>query len=311
MNPCLYLVTGPTAVGKTKLCLRLALELDAEILSCDSMQLYQGMDIGTAKPSLEEMATVPHHGIGVFPMDRAASIQMYSKTAAQIVQDITARGKRVLVTGGSGFYLKSFLEPVCDEVEIPYEVRSEVARIQETSGLPALVERIHSLNPEGVGGLDLQNPRRVVRALERCMASGRTVLELLEEFNSMPEPFPDFEKFTCVLTRGDDSLKERIQRRTAEMLANGLVDEVEALMARGFLDNATGSVSIGYREVVAHLQGRSDPELDLAQEINRNTWRLVRRQRKWFRSQLNSYRSVDLDAGRQPCAAQLFNPSGF
>ena len=307
MNPSMYLLTGPTAVGKTALCLRLAKELDAEILSCDSMQVYKGLDIATAKPTPAELAAVRHHGIDDFPVDSAANIQAYVQMAAEAVEDIASRGRNILVAGGSGFYLKSFLEPVCDEEQVPAAIRKEVATLHQAEGLEGLAERIHAHNPDGVGDLDLQNPRRVVRALERCMATGKTVLELRAELDSMPAPYPQFQKKTCVLARGDEILRERIQQRTAKMLSDGLVDEVSALLGRGLMRNATAAASIGYREVITRLQGRSDPQSDLAVEINRSTWQLVRRQRKWFRSQLASARTLDLDACPEPSIAELFS----
>ena len=278
----MYLLTGPTAVGKTELCLRLAEELDAEILSCDSMQVYEGMDIGTAKPTTAELASVRHHCIGIFPFNHTINIHTYTEVAAEAVDKITRRGKAVLVTGGSGFYLNSFIQPVCDEVKVSHEIRAEVNQLQDSGGLHTLVENLRSLNPNGLGDLDIQNPRRVVRALERCKASGKTVLELRAEMESMPEPFPDFNKRICVLNRGDNALRERIQLRTSSMLANGLVDEVRGLLSRGLLENPTAAASIGYREVIAYIQNKPQPEKHLEESINRSTWQLVRKQKKWL-----------------------------
>ena len=302
----MYLLTGPTAVGKTELCLRLAEELEAEILSCDSMQVYEGMDIGTAKPTTAELASVRHHCIGIFPFNHTINIHTYTEVAAEAVDKITRRGKAVLVTGGSGFYLNSFIQPVCDEVKVSHEIRTEVNQLQDSGGLHALVENLRSLNPNGLGDLDIQNPRRVVRALERCKASGKTVLELRAEMESMPEPFPDFNKRICVLNRGDNALRERIQLRTSSMLANGLVDEVRGLLSRGLLENPTAAASIGYREVIAYIQNKPQPEKHLEESINRSTWQLVRKQKKWFRSQLPYARRVDLDLCPVPSVEDLF-----
>ncbi|SVE10662.1 uncharacterized protein METZ01_LOCUS463516, partial [marine metagenome] len=249
------------------LCLRLAQEIDAEILSCDSLQVYEGMDIGTAKPTTEEMATVTHHGIDVFPVGITASVHAYSQMAAEAVRDIHARGKAVLVGGGSGFYLKSFLEPVCDEVSIPEGVRSEVADLLEEVGLEGLVERLLELNPEGLGELDLRNPRRVVPALERCMVTGKTVLQLRSEMKALPEPYADMEKRICVLERGDGSLKERIAKRTRTMLDAGLVGEVAALLEQGLRTNLAAANAIGYRETVLHLDGVLSSEAELEETI--------------------------------------------
>ncbi len=302
----MYLLTGPTAVGKTELCLRLAEELDAEILSCDSMQVYEEMDIGTAKPTTAELASVRHHCIGIFPFNHTINIHTYTEVAAEAVDKITRRGKAVLVTGGSGFYLNSFIQPVCDEVKVSHEIRAEVNQLQDSGGLHALVENLRSLNPNGLGDLDIQNPRRVVRALERCKASGKTVLELRAEMEAMPEPFPDFNKRICVLNRGENALQERIQLRTSSMLANGLVDEVRGLLSRGLLENPTAAASIGYREVIAYIQNKPQPEKHLEESINRSTWQLVRKQKKWFRSQLPCARWVDLDLCPVPSVEDLF-----
>ena len=304
MAPSLYLLTGPTASGKTALCLRLAIELNAEIISCDSMQVYVGMDIGTAKPSPDELTAVVHHGIGVFPVTRGASVHDFSLLAAAAVKDIHDRGKSVLVTGGSGFYLKSFLEPVCDDVVISKETRSMVAGLFKKAGLDGVFARLLELNPDGVGELDLQNPRRVVRALERCLQSGYSVLQLRANLASLPEPYAGMEKRLCVLQREDDSLRTRIQQRTRAMLNAGLVAEVRELIPLGLLENKSASASIGYRETISLIDGTLKSELE--ETINLHTWQLVRKQRKWFRKQLSNARSVNLDYLPEPSLDEVF-----
>jgi tRNA dimethylallyltransferase len=304
MTPSLYLLTGPTASGKTALCLRLALELDAEIISCDSMQVYEGMDIGTAKPSPDELAVVVHHGIGVFPVTRGASIHDFSSLAAAAVEDIHNRGKSVLVTGGSGFYLKSFLEPVCDDIVISKETRSVVDGLFKKSGLAGVVAWLLELNPGGIGELDLQNPLRVVRALERCLQSGDSVLQLRANLASLPEPYAGMEKRICVIQREDDSLRTRIQQRTRTMLNAGLVAEVRELIPLGLLENKSASASIGYRETISFIDGTL--EFELEETINLHTWQLVRKQRKWFRKQLSNARSVNLDYMSEPSLEEVF-----
>jgi tRNA dimethylallyltransferase len=304
MTPSLYLLTGPTASGKTALCLRLALELDAEIISCDSMQVYEGMDIGTAKPSPDELAVVVHHGIGVFPVTRGASVHDFSSLAATAVEDIHNRGKSVLVTGGSGFYLKSFLEPVCDDIVISKETRSVVDGLFKKSGLAGVVAWLLELNPGGIGELDLQNPLRVVRALERCLQSGDSVLQLRANLASLPEPYAGIEKRICVIQREDDSLRTRIQQRTRTMLNAGLVAEVRKLIPLGLLENKSASASIGYRETISFIDGTL--EFELEETINLHTWQLVRKQRKWFRKQLSNARSVNLDYMPEPSLEEVF-----
>jgi tRNA dimethylallyltransferase len=304
MASSLYLLTGPTASGKTALCLRLAIELDAEIISCDSMQVYKGMDIGTAKPSPDELNAVVHHGIGVFPVSRGASVHDFSALAAATVEDIHNRGKSVLVTGGSGFYLKSFLDPVCDDVVISKEIRSMVAELFKQDGPSGLVARLLELNPGGVGELDLQNPRRVIRALERCLQSGESVLQLRANLASLPEPHAGMEKRLCVIQREDDSLKSRIQQRTRAMLSAGLVSEVRELLSLGLLENKSASTSIGYRETISFIDGTLESELE--ETINLHTWQLVRKQRKWFRKQLPNAHSVNLDCIPEPSLEEVF-----
>jgi tRNA dimethylallyltransferase len=282
----------------------LAIQLDAEIISCDSMQVYEGMDIGTAKPSPDELTAVVHHGIGVFPVTRGASVHDFSLLAAAAVKDIHDRGKSVLVTGGSGFYLKSFLEPVCDDVVISKETRSMVAGLFKKAGLDGVVARLLELNPDGVGELDLQNPRRVVRALERCLQSGYSVLQLRANLASLPEPYAGMEKRLCVLQREDDSLRTLIQQRTRAMLNAGLVAEVRELIPLGLLENKSASASIGYRETISLIDGTLKSELE--ETINLHTWQLVRKQRKWFRKQLSNARSVNLDYLPEPSLAEVF-----
>ena len=182
MDRVLYVLTGPTAVGKTELALRWAEAFGAEIVSCDSLLFYRGMDIGTAKPTPAERRRVPHHLVDILDITQTWDVAHYVTSARAVCEDIRARGRRVLVSGGSGFYLKAFFAPVADDVEIPAEVRRAVAARLDRDGLAAVVKDLRALNPEGVGALDVRNPRRVVRALERCLASQRTLADLAEAF---------------------------------------------------------------------------------------------------------------------------------
>jgi len=283
----LHVLTGPTAVGKTERALRWAGENDAEIVSCDSLLFYRGMDIGTAKPSRDELARVPHHLIDVCDCDEQMDITRYIALARAVVEDIAARGKRVLVVGGSGFYLKSFFAPVADDVVVAPELRAEIAAQLARDGLPALVAELRVLNPgpQGLGALDTSNPRRVTRALERCRASGRTLAALAADFAQRPSAFADWRVQLTVLDRPREELEKRIAQRTDAMLAAGLVDEVVRLRAAGFERNPSAAGAIGYRETLAMLDGRLACD-NLAAEIAKNTRTLVKKQRTWFRTQL-------------------------
>ncbi len=291
MNHAIHVLTGPTAVGKTELALRWAEVNQAEIVSCDALLFYRGMDIGTAKPTPAERARVPHHLIDLCEVDQTMDVAHYVAQAQQAVAGIAARGKRVLVAGGSGFYLRSFFAPVADNVTVSPELRAAVEAKLSGEGLAALVAELRELNPHGLGALDVANPRRVTRAVERCRASGKTLSVLADEFARMPSPFAGWEIRCTRLDREPAELNARIAQRIDAMLAEGLVEEVGRLRAAGLERNLSGSRAIGYRETLAVLDGAL-PRAALAEEIAKNTRALVKKQRTWFRMQLPEHRVI-------------------
>lgn len=284
----LEVISGPTAVGKTEYALMRARQTGAEILSCDSLLVYRGMDIGTAKPGAAERGAVPHHGIDLVGPAETFSVDDYVRYALGIVADCQQRGVPLIVVGGSGFYLRAFFAPVVDRHQVPPAVRLEAAAILEKGGLAAALERLRLLNPDGLGALDSANPRRVVNALARCMASGRTIIDLQREFAALPSPFARFRPTLTVLERDPEDLARRIEIRTAAMLRGGLVEEVQQLLACGLASNPSGRAAIGYREVIEWLQtgGRQDDLASLEAAICANTRKLVKKQRNWFRRHL-------------------------
>lgn len=284
----LHVLTGPTAVGKTEWALRWAETFGAEIVSSDSLLFYRGMDIGTAKPTAPERARVPHHLIDICELREQATVAHYVALARRAVEEILARGRGVLVTGGSGFYLKAFFAPVADEIAVPVAMRDEVAQMPAAEAL----QRLRELNPGGLGSLDVANPRRVVRALERCLVTGRPLVELQQEFAQQRSPFADFAVRLTRLDRAPAELAQRIERRVAAMLDAGLVDEVRRLRAAGLEANPSAARAIGYRETLAMLDGML-PAAQLAAEIAKNTRALVKKQRTWFRTQLPPHRVLD------------------
>jgi tRNA dimethylallyltransferase len=299
MSAVLHVLTGPTAVGKTAWALQWAEQNGAEIVSCDSLLFYRGMDIGTAKPTAAELARVPHHLVDVCGPQERMDVAAYVMRARRAVDDILARGRRVLVAGGSGFYLKAFFGPVVDEVEIPAAIRRQVEAMSAAEALA----RLSQLNPGGLAGLDTSNPRRVVRALERCWATGRTVADLRAAFARQSGPFADFSVRLCRLEREPADLEERIVRRVEAMLAAGLVAEVKKLREQGFEMNPSAAGAIGYRETLAMLAGGM-AEAALTGAIVQNTRSLVKKQRTWFRTQLPLHRV--LNAAEVTSAAGLF-----
>ncbi|MBI3885604.1 MAG: tRNA (adenosine(37)-N6)-dimethylallyltransferase MiaA [Opitutae bacterium] len=292
MARVIHVLTGCTAVGKTELALRWAEANNAEIVSCDSLLFYRGMDLGTAKPTRAELARVPHHLVDVRAVTEPMDVTQYITRARAAVADIQARGRAVLVTGGSGFYLKSFFAPVADGVEVGAEIRAAVRARLDGAGLGALVAELRRLNPAGLGALDVQNPRRVARALERCLATGRPLAALQAEFAAQRAPFADCEVRLCELGRDQDELERRIAARVEAMLSAGLVAEVRGLVALGLKENPSAARAIGYRETVEFLEGRL-PESELAAMIAQNTRQLVRKQRTWFKTQLPPHAVAD------------------
>lgn len=291
----IHVLTGPTAVGKTELALRWAEENDAEIVSCDSLLFYRGMDIGTAKPTPLELARIPHHLVDICGVTERMDVVKYVDLAREAVTDCHARGKQVLVTGGSGFYLKAFFAPISDGVLVPEILRAEVALQLEHEGLPAVLARLRQLNPGGIGELDTANPRRVTRALERCLASGRTLRELSVAFARLPGPFSNYDVRLCRLERAPEELRRRIAVRVDAMLHSGLIAEVSRLREAGLTQNPSAASAIGYRETLAMLAGQLDRE-SLGPSIVQNTVALVKKQRTWFRTQLPSHREVHATA---------------
>jgi tRNA dimethylallyltransferase len=288
-NKTLYVLTGPTAVGKTELALAWAEKNNAEIISCDSLLFYRGMDIGTAKPTAEERARVPHHLIDLREVAEGMDITEYVVQAQGAVSTVFGRGKRSLIVGGSGFYLKAFFAAVTDDVAVPPELREQIATFLAREGLPALVLELERLNPGGLGKLDTANPRRVTRALERCRASGKTLAELTDDFARKPAPFADWTVNLTRLDRENAELERRIRQRVDAMVKGGLIAEVRGLLAAGLKQNLSAAKAIGYRETIEVIEGRLD-ERELAATIVQNTQALVKKQRTWFRTQLPPHR---------------------
>ena len=292
MSRIIHVLTGCTAVGKTELALRWAETHQAEIISCDSLLFYRGMDIGTAKPTPAERARVPHHLIDLCEITGRMDVTHYITKTRLVLEDLFARGRSVLVTGGSGFYLKAFFAPVADDVEVPAVLREELRARLDQEGLASLLAELRGLNPDGLGSLDTKNPRRVLRALERCRAAGRTLAGLQADFAAQPAPFADCKVRLCELVRDKVELDQRIEARVAAMLGKGLVAEVRGLLGRGLKENPSAARAIGYRETIDFLEGRL-PEGELATAIVKNTRLLVKKQRTWFKTQLPRHQPVD------------------
>lgn len=301
----LFVLTGCTAVGKTEWALEWAESNDAEIVSCDSLLFYKGMDIGTAKPTDSERARVPHHLIDICEPHERMDIAAFLPLAIAAVEDIHSRGKKVLVTGGSGFYLKAFFSPVLDSVRVSTKTREAVQNLEREGGLEKMVETLKSLDPDCEDELDIQNPRRVLKALERCMETGKSMRQLKAELLSQTNTLTEMSKKLVVLERDREELDARIEERVAAMLEEGLLEEVKKLRAAGFESNPSGAGSIGYRETLAYLDGEIEFE-NLASNIVVDTRRLAKKQRTWFRTQLPVSTTINLTKSPHLEISQLF-----
>lgn len=282
--PAIHILTGPTAVGKTETSLRWAETHDAEIISCDSVCVYRGMDIGSAKPTAAEQARVRHHGLDLADPSERYSVSQYVDMARAAIAAAHGRGRRILVTGGSGFYLAAFFGPVTDELEIPEAVADEV-RTLHRQGLASMLLRLRGLEGDDLPDwLDIQNPIRVAKALERRLASGRRLDAMRDDFLSRRGPFADHPVTFELLERADGELKARIAARTDSMLQGGIIEEAERLLAMNLDPELTSARAVGYRAVMDWLEGGQRVAREgLAERINLDTWALVRKQRKWFR----------------------------
>lgn len=282
------IISGPTCSGKTELAIRLAEKLGAEIISCDSVQIFRGMDIGSAKPTPEERAKIPHHLIDAADVSEKFDVARYVRLAKAALRDIASRGKNVVVAGGSGFYLSAWFKAVADGVEIPPEVAQFAAKTEAEGGAEALARELLKIDPRAAETIDIRNPRRARNALERCLASGKSAAELRADFERLPCPMGEFPRRFMLLDRPDAEMAARIKIRTRKMIDAGLVEETRALIDAGLLQNPSLKNATGYKQAVEFIRSGSSDTRRLAEEIEIQTMSLVRRQRKYFRTQLGN-----------------------
>lgn len=278
--PALVVVAGPTATGKSELSLDLAEALHArgesvEIVNGDAMQLYRGMDIGTAKLAPSERRGVPHHLIDVLEVTDRASVAAFQRDARAIIDDLRARGVRPMLVGGSGLYLSAVMYDLAFPPTDP-RLRTELEQRHAEQGTAALLAELDALDPHAARAVDSANPRRVIRALEAVLVSGRPYRATLPERAAQRIPT------RLLFLDGDrEAVRERIERRAASMFAAGLVDETRALIERGLREGVTARQAIGYRQAIGVIDGVLT-EPDAVADTARATARYARRQRSWF-----------------------------
>ena len=272
-------VVGPTASGKTALAIELAKELGGEVVSCDSMQIYRRMDIGTAKPTQEEMQGIPHHMIDICDPTEDFSVSRYTDMATPIVDDILARGKTAIIAGGTGLYVDSLIRGN-DFSPIPATGHRQRLEAQvEVEGVERLLAELRTIDPEAAERSQ-GNPRRIIRALEVFYESGETITEHNLRTQAIPSRYQPIWIGLDFTHRSD--LYARIDRRVELMLELGLLDEIKTLLSSGIPEKATAMQAIGYKEFVDALAGRCTLESAVAQ-VQQSSRRYGKRQLTWFR----------------------------
>jgi tRNA dimethylallyltransferase len=273
----LILIVGPTAVGKTEIAIQLAERLNGEIVSADSRLFYRGMDIGTAKPTPEEQARVPHHLIDIADPDQILSLAVFQQKARSAIADIHTRNKIPFLVGGTGQYIRAVTEGWSPpEVEPDERLRNELERMKEERGAHWLYEKLKILDPVAAEKIDPRNYRRTIRALEVLMTTGKRFSEQRGKSES------PYQLITVGLTRPRAELYERVDQRIEMMFANGFIEEVKSLLAKGYSPSLPTMSAIGYREGIKVIQGEFSEEQAKA-EMRRITRIFVRRQANWFK----------------------------
>ncbi len=272
-------IVGPTASGKTRLAVELARRFNGEVVSCDSMQIYRTMDIGTAKPTAEEMCGIPHHMLDVAEPEENYSAARYVEQASACVDDILARGKLPIVAGGTGLYRDALLAGR-SFAAFSGKFRSGLERRAANGELPSLYEELQRIDPARAEKLHAADEKRIIRALEVWYETGKTITEHDEESKLLP---PRYEAVSIGLSFEDRAdMWARIDRRVDEMMSAGLVEEVRSLLERGVAPTCTAMQAIGYKEMVcALLNGR--PAEEGAEEIKLRSRQYAKRQLTWFR----------------------------
>ncbi|GAB1469525.1 tRNA (adenosine(37)-N6)-dimethylallyltransferase MiaA [Chloroflexota bacterium] len=271
------LIVGPTAAGKTELAIRLAERMNAEIVSVDSRLFYRGMNIGTAKPSKEEMARVRHHLIDIVNPDETLSLAVFQQMAQEVIADIHERGRLPFLVGGTGQYVRAVTQGWSPpEVKADEKLRVVLEQMREERGKEWLHAKLQLLDSDAAKAIDLRNVRRTIRALEVIFTTGRKFSDQRGSGDSL------YPLLTIGLTRPREELYQRVDERIEKMFADGLLDEARSLLARGYSPDLPSLSAIGYRECVSVVKGQMTVE-QAKVEMRRLTRIFVRRQSNWFK----------------------------
>lgn len=279
MNNKIIAVAGPTASGKTALSVKIAKELGGEVVSCDSMQIYKGMDIGTAKPSLEERCGVPHHMIDIISPDEKYNVVSYKRDAEAAIDDILKRGRVPVLAGGTGLYMDSVLSNTAFSENSSFSVaRERLEKLFEEKGREYIFEMLEKIDPEAAEKIHPNNTRRVIRALEIYETTGKTLTQANIE-SKRPEKY---ESLVIGLMWDRETLYERINERVERMMAEGLLKEVETLRKKGMKAEYTSMQAIGYKELFEYFEGNCTLE-EAKEKIKQESRRYAKRQMTWLK----------------------------
>ena len=279
MKSRLFCLLGPTAVGKTEIAIQLAQHLNAEIVSVDSRQIYRQMDIGTAKPTPEERQTAPHHLIDCVDISQSFSVADYQSLADAAITDIQNRGKQVLLVGGAGLYFRAIVDGLFEGPGADPLLRERFEQEVAQHGVDVLHERLRACDPEAADRIHPNNVVRVIRALEVYELTGTPMSKHQQQWHQGDQRYPII---AFCLTMPRALLYQRIEQRVDVMLANGLIAEVESLLAVGYARDTVALRSFGYKELIAYLDGKCT-YLEAVEQLKQNTRRFAKRQLTWFR----------------------------
>ena len=299
----IIVLAGPTACGKSSFALELAKQIDGEIVSADSMQVYRGMDIGTAKPTKDELSQIPHHMIDIRNVDDQLNVVDFFYEARLCCQKILERGKVPIIVGGAGFYIHSLLYgPPAGPPSIP-EVRKSLEEEYEKVGAQALYERLVKLDPKYAAGITKNDKQKIIRALEIITLTGKKVSELTWKNRKKQQNYD----FRCwFLFRPRESLYRRIEARCDQMVESGFIDEVKKVIEMGIKNNSSAAQAIGYRQAIDYLETEQNKEdfkrfMVLFKQVSRN---YAKRQHTWFAKE-PMFNWVDMDLHDQEVIMDL------
>jgi tRNA dimethylallyltransferase len=279
-NKNVIVIVGPTSSGKTYLSLKLAEKIPSEIISADSRQFYKLLNIGTAKPSVDQLQNVPHHLIDFLDPSENYDVSLFEKDAEKIIDEILYKNKIPIVVGGSGLYIKAIIDGIFDSADKYIEIREELNQIRNERGNEFLYEELKKVDPESATKMLPQNWKRVMRALEVFHTTGEPIWKHHQKQSSFKEKKYNFIQFGLNWDR--KILYENIDTRAGRMIDNGLIDEVKNILKMGYNKNLNALNTVGYKEIIQHLDGAFS--LDRAVElIKRNTRHYAKRQLTWFR----------------------------